>query len=355
MKWAALGILAVPILAGCVGGRDNGAPPTAATQVGVAALSTARRPFVARNLYVADAAANSIIVYAGHSHRILRTITEGLMNPGGQTFDSAGNLYVENSCTNCHVSSFVTVYPRGSSSLALTISAGIDGPAGMIFDESGNLYVANSRNNTVTVYAPGQTEPFRTISSGLKWPTRLAFDRSGNLYVVNLLGASVTMYAPGGTEPIRTITDGMTEPGSLAFDNRGRLFVSNCSPYALGTVTVYSARQYKLIATITEGLTCAGPVSFSEAGDLYVGDFVGNHIQVYRQGGGWHLLRTISDKIDRPHSDIFDRVGNLYVSNCLRDCVPGQTYVTRYAPGGGTVRETFSRGLILASTLAFGP
>jgi DNA-binding beta-propeller fold protein YncE len=47
----------------------------------------------------------------------------------------------------------VTVYAPGSKSVLRTISQGLNDPGALAFDGSGNLYVANITGNAVTVYA----------------------------------------------------------------------------------------------------------------------------------------------------------------------------------------------------------
>ena len=80
---------------------------------------------------------------------------------------STANLYVANAVANT-----VTVYAPGETSPLRTIAEGVANPTALALDDKNKLYVANraSPGGTVTVYPPGSTNPARTIAQGVASP-----------------------------------------------------------------------------------------------------------------------------------------------------------------------------------------
>ena len=254
----------------------------------------------------------------------------GIGRPALRHATSGANLYVANG--GAYSGGTVTVYAPGSKSVLRTISQGLNDPGALAFDGSGNLYVANITGNAVTVYAMGGSSLIETISQGVLRPDALAFDSSGDLYVANSFtkadgfGRTVTVYAPGSTKLLRTITKGVCYPIALAFDSSGNLYVADefqLAPKCKGTrdpstgsVTVYAPGSETVLRTIKKGLSYPGPFAlvFDASGNLYVANEGGNTVPVYAPGST-KVLRTISGDMVNPEVLAFDGSGNLFVAN----------------------------------------
>ena len=240
------------VLAACGNGVPSPVSGPVSARAGVLRSVAVRTADTGKNgnLYVANAAANTVTVYAPGSDSVLRTIAQGVNEPNALAFDSARNLYVANAAANT-----VTVYAPDSDSVLQTIAQGVNDPKALAFDGTGDLYVANTGANTVTVYAPGSNSLLRTISQGVNAPDALQFGRAGDLQVGNVYGGgysagTVTAYAPGSGKPKRTLPQG-SAPVALALDGSGNLYVANDAPPCCyqNWVTVYSPSK-KLLRTI---------------------------------------------------------------------------------------------------------
>jgi hypothetical protein len=132
------------------------------------------------------------------------TISNQLSSPVYLAVDSAGVLYVANSCgitSGCYVTEYA---PNGRGPIHFL---GEDGPFYLVIDRQQNLYVLNfgEFGPSLNEYRKDHTTPFRTITQGLSFPNAMAVDAAGTLYVANDSPATVTEYAPGQTTPKLTI------------------------------------------------------------------------------------------------------------------------------------------------------
>ena len=138
------------------------------------------------NLGQHDEDVGRVTVYAKGTSFPIRTITDGIAKPSALAFDSAGNLYVLNSCSlnssdECVQTPAVTVYAPGGSSPIRTITNGVEGSGGLALDPSGNLYVANAgyrfnsppKPGSITVYSPTSNSPTLTVTKDIQYPTAL--------------------------------------------------------------------------------------------------------------------------------------------------------------------------------------
>ena len=152
---------------------------------------------------------SQVAVFARHSSKTLRIISNGISDPQSIAVDTSGTLYVADTSL-----SVIAVYPQGATKPLRNITSGVRGPTALSLDSSGNLYVANNAASTVTVYAPGKSTPLRTIAAGISGPTTLILDASNTLYVANR--RTVTVYAPGSRSPKLEIRNGIDMPVALA-------------------------------------------------------------------------------------------------------------------------------------------
>jgi len=159
------------------------------------------------------------------------------------TFDSLGNLWVEdnfNSKVQEFTGPFVT---SGSLSAAVTLTNGINKPSGIAVGSTGNVYVSNvtsTGTNSITVFqAPVTASTTPTFLNGLKGPGGLIFDSAGNLYASNNSNSgttwSIDRYNSNnlGSGATPNIVDSAGLPSgdyeaSFAFDAAGNLYDADC-------------------------------------------------------------------------------------------------------------------------------
>ena len=118
-------------------------------------------------VYVADANDNAIYVYNNVPNALpIQVITQGLHTPMGLCVDSAGNLYVANNAFNT-----VLVYAPGAATPFRTYSTGLTSPTDVKVSLSGAVYVtnlfftANGASSDVIEYPPNSTTPSWTWQS----------------------------------------------------------------------------------------------------------------------------------------------------------------------------------------------
>jgi hypothetical protein len=167
------------------------------------------------NLFVVNAAANTVTEHAPPYSGTPVVIAKGLNTPSSAAIDARGNLFVAN--LNSTPNSVVEYTPPFSSSSApaATITNGVN-EQGSIAAMSSNLFIPNQGANTVTEYAAPYTNPPTTIVGGQSQPLALAIDSTGNLYVANYGNNTVTTYgAPYAPGSWATIANGITAPLAL--------------------------------------------------------------------------------------------------------------------------------------------
>ena len=241
------------------------------------------------NVYVANAANNSVTVYAANrvgDRAPIATITgtkTELQTPWSLALDEAGNIYVANTAGGPNREGSITVYkdaPRGIvNHTPLVTIAGpytlLSSPRGVALDSKQRIYAVN-HVGTITVYAPlagrepaGMRDeaPVATIGGSqtqLMQPTGIALDTSGKIYVTNtLMGTEqvghIEVYAadPIGTlneAPLATITGPRTAlglPEGIAVDENGEIVVVNPNVASLTpSVTRYTINGDKDVSPL---------------------------------------------------------------------------------------------------------
>lgn len=221
-------------------------------------------------LYVANGNANTIeaITPAGVGSLFA---TNGLSDPFGVAFDTAGNLYV----SSFNGTTVEKITPNG---VATVFASGLSSPSGVAFDSAGNLYVANFGANTIEKFTPaGVGSVF--ASTGLDGPTGIAFDTSGNLYVANWNNNTIEKFNSSGVGSVFASTD-MSEPSGIAFDTAGNLYVAS-----YGSTTVVKFATNGVGTLFAGGLSAPSGLAFDSAGNLYVANYDNNTIDEITPAG----------------------------------------------------------------------
>lgn len=252
-----------------------------------------------------------------------RAATYPLSQPYGLALDASGNLYVANTAAND-----VLIYNPNHVQMR-RISQGVQAPTGVAVDPSGNLWVTNSSANSITKYSPAgnqMTVP-GTIEFGLDNPQAIAVDGLYNVWVENNF-ASVGVYPYIGGRWLSTTfgTGGVPVTGVAVY--RDLFVVGGNTSYFTNTIPVflltavyanngfspgcfsvtYDAAGNLYCGTVSDTVTVIqatgnskqlinlpffpyGIAVDSKRGLVYVSDGVGNRIVVYNTSG--ELLQTI--------------------------------------------------------------
>jgi hypothetical protein len=204
-------------------------------------------------LFVSQFESNSVTLYSPFVQpKLLATITDGIVYPGGLWVDRAGTLYVANEGTGT-MGGTVTEYPPGKVSPSLTLSNGLYNPVAVAVDRFGAVFVSNLQC-CVVVFPPGQTTPSASIGFQLPWGVTV--DGAGNLFVADFY-VGVWEIPHGSTTPQLLNLQGLPHGSSsgvigLAIDRHGDLYVADST----GTTHVYApgrTQAFWLLATGTPG------------------------------------------------------------------------------------------------------
>ena len=286
--------IAAGLISGCSGNpagpAGGGLPPQTSSQSALAVsrdqnqLSNPLITTASRDLYVADAADDTITVY----------------NP-------QGTILV------CSMSG---------------PSAGINGPDAISFDAADSLYVANRNSSRVTVFRPCNNRPTQTIETGVSNPTAVAVTRTGFVYVANAGSNSVTIYPPGNfTTPMQKLTRNIENPQALAFDSTGVLYVANgaTTTHPNGSVAVCTggpaARTCSktLVSPITAAINNPRALAIDGSDDVFVANDASNgyvlEYSSFANGNGFVSPVIGQGELNDPNALVFDLSGHLCVSS----------------------------------------
>ncbi len=277
-------------------------------------------------------------------------------------------------------------------------------PAGIALDNSGHLFIADLGNNrirelnlstgVITTIAGDGTEGFSgdngpAIAAELNQPQDVAVDNAGHLFIadwlnsrvrdVNLSSGTITTVAGGATEGYsgdngQATAAELSYPDGVAVDNAGRLIIADAGNSRVREVNLSTGVISTIAGNGTEGSSGDnGPATQAElngpsfmatdtAGDLFIGDFGSQRIREVNFSTG--LISTVAGngtggysgdngpaldaEFCNPGCGAVDSAGNLYIADCLNNCVrvvtPGDVpiSVSKATPqfsdclGGGT-------------------
>ena len=194
-----------------------------AGNVYIAALGQSMVLKVASNGAISVAAGDGLARYSGDGGPAVAGSLASIVNqqPGGLTFDAAGNLYIADQANNVirRVDTngvITTVAGNGTNGYSgdggPATAAMLFQPTGIAVDNAGNLYIADTENYRIRMVTAkgiisticgngdaGYTGDGGPASAATVWqPTGVALDNAGNLYIADLNNAAVRKIAPTG-------------------------------------------------------------------------------------------------------------------------------------------------------------
>ncbi|HEY1656287.1 MAG TPA: hypothetical protein VGF86_14370 [Candidatus Tumulicola sp.] len=215
-----------------------------------------------RNVYVANAEGQNVLVYANGSTSPTGTLEDPDKFPIDVAVGSDGTVYVANGSGPMFGSGNVVVYPRGASEPTQTLNnKHFLHVAGVALDKGGNLFVSynaalgSGAGGVVEFKAPAFTHTVN-MRITLENAAGVGFDRAGHLLVIDQNIPSLNVYNVGRRTPVATLP----LPGASWFfafnQDSSRLYVAD---YALGEIDVFRYRPTALKQTnkITNGITAS--------------------------------------------------------------------------------------------------
>jgi len=155
--------------------------------------------------------------------QLVRTVSQGLMTPGGLAVDPQGNVYVAEEFPQ-----EIDVYSSGMAARIQTLNNGSDVALDVAVHAG---VVAVSDQHAVTVFAPGSTSnPSRLVGGNVLQGIGIAFDSKGNCYwsySPDSGNGNSKVYEFAGCSGQAQAIDLPGSPASLAFDGNDNLYYSS--------------------------------------------------------------------------------------------------------------------------------
>lgn len=309
----------------------NYTPTAAGLQKGAVSLTTA----TGANIAVASLSGVGTGAIQTSDSGSISTLGGSFSNPQGVAVDSAHNVYIADAGANT-----VLVYPAGSST-GTPVGTGLVGPTSVALDGAGNLYIADSGNGrvvevpningtlssgaqTVVIKSYNVTDPVKgTVSSqNLGTDIGIAIDLNSNMYIADStngrvlqLGSVAGIPSSSATSQLGLNSSGnstFTAPVAVATDSTGNLFVADTTANTVTEITYYG----KQTINIGTGYSHPSGLATDASGSLYVADT-----------GNGRLLRipfespifnpndqyAVGSTIIAPYGVALDSSANLYV------------------------------------------
>lgn len=251
-----------------------------------------------------------------------------LYSPDGMAFDKSGNLWIADTgfnrllefsspFTNVEKATLVLGQDDFVSTSPALSAIGLDQPYGITFDNNGNMWVADTNNNRIveyrTPFTNGETVSlvigypsfdkgvYPTTAGSLAAPYGLAFDKSGNLWAVDYYNNRILEYVTPfknqmnaslviGQSDLTSNSDGTTAnrlnlPSAIAFDEKGNLWATD--------------------SLNNRVLEFSYPFSTDQSATLVIG----------QENFTTNFLGVTEDSMNTPYGIIFDKSGNLWVTD----------------------------------------
>lgn len=241
-------------------------------------------------------------------------IGSGLKSPGSIAVDAAGNVFIADAAAN-------TVYEyAGGAGTGTAVGSGLHQPGGVAVDSAGNLYISDTGNDRVvmivnsggSLVASSQT----TLLNAVKAPGQLAVDSGGTLYIPEAGNNDVLSFVSRGGLASGALNGialaGLSSPSAVAVDVNGVLFVSDSGN---NRIVEYSDGATSILGT---ALSNPQGVALDASDSLVVADQGnGRIVRIPNE----HGVLTSSDQITinslvaSPASVQLDSTGNLYAAD----------------------------------------
>jgi len=211
---------------------------------------------------------------------------------------------------------------------SLTISGGMNAPTGILIDNDGVLYVMSYLGGNILSYTKDRSgkympNPAKNISKGICGPSTGFIDADGTMYITNFNNNSVavlTKNAEGNyaVDESKTISGNLIKPVGLGITPGGVMYVTN---YGNKIITAFSKDKtgiFKFDGSRTLETKKVGDYAIRIHDDLlFISDYNNNCVDIYaKTKDGYRVLaKTISQDINQPTDQAFDKNGNLYVFN----------------------------------------
>ncbi|HLY16683.1 MAG TPA: FG-GAP-like repeat-containing protein [Bryobacteraceae bacterium] len=214
------------------------------------------------NVYIADAANNSIVEWNAGTQQATILVSSGLSSPSGVAVDASGNVYIADSGHNA-IRQWSPL-----TQILIPVVTGLNSPQGVALDSAGNVYFTDTGNHAVKEWSAVSQKVSVLVSSGLTTPAALAVDAAGNVYIADS-GSNMLFEQPASGGPLTLLVSGLSAPTGVAVDGQGNVYVSDTGNNALKQ---WNAATQQVTSLISSGLK--GPAGLAVDGleNVYVAD-----------------------------------------------------------------------------------
>ncbi|HEY9857453.1 MAG TPA: NHL repeat-containing protein, partial [Stenomitos sp.] len=212
-----------------------------------------------------------------------RALMAYLSTPSGLAIDSAGNLFVTCTSSNC----ISRVDPAGHTS----VFAMVNSPGGIAFDDSGALFTSDTSNNLIYRISPSGN--LLIFAYGISTPRGLAVDPSTGVVYVSLYKSNAILQVNPADGVLKPLVTGIAPPLTLTYRDGG-LFIAQPDINSVSFADP-SGRMTTVGTNLTQP---SGADKDPVTGKIYVGRYgIPWFSWAYTSGwadGGFHVLNGAS-------------------------------------------------------------